>query len=156
MKSAVSHTAAHRKVHALAVNAQSVNPLPVNIGAAAQASGVSAKMIRHYESIGLVPVAGRTEAGYRTYAADDLHRLRFVKRARTLGFPIKQIEALLALWSDRRRSSASVKALTEKHIADLEARIAEMQAMKQTLQHLAHQCHGDARPDCPIIAELAG
>ncbi len=128
---------------------------PVNIGAAAKASGVSAKMIRHYESIGLVPSPGRTEAGYRTYAADDLHRLRFVKRARTLGFSIKQIEALLALWSDRRRSSAKVKALTEKHIADLEARIAEMLAMKQTLQHLAHQCHGDARPDCPIIAELA-
>ena len=128
---------------------------PVNIGAAAKASGVSAKMIRHYESIGLVPSAGRTESGYRTYAEPDLHRLRFVKRARNLGFSIKEIEALLALWGDRRRSSAKVKALTQKHIAELEARIAEMQAMKQALQHLAHQCHGDERPDCPIIDELA-
>jgi MerR family transcriptional regulator, copper efflux regulator len=128
---------------------------PVNIGAAAKASGVSAKMIRHYESIGLVPSAGRTESGYRTYAEPDLHRLRFVKRARNLGFSIKEIEALLALWGDRRRSSAKVKALTQKHIAELEARIAEMQAMKQALQHLAHQCHGDERPDCPILDELA-
>jgi len=133
-----------------------MNPMePVNIGAAAKASGVSAKMIRHYESIGLVPSAGRTESGYRTYAEPDLHRLRFVKRARNLGFSIKEIEALLALWGDRRRSSAKVKALTQKHIAELEARIAEMQAMKQALQHLAHQCHGDERPDCPIIDELA-
>ena len=128
---------------------------PVNIGEAAKASGVSAKMIRHYESIGLLPAAGRTHSGYRTYTESDLHRLRFVKRARNLGFSIKQIEDLLALWGDRRRSSAKVKALTQKHIAELEARIAEMQAMKQALQHLAHQCHGDERPDCPIIEELA-
>ena len=127
----------------------------VNIGEAAKASGVSAKMIRHYESIGLLPAAGRTHSGYRTYTESDLHRLRFVKRARNLGFSIKQIEDLLALWGDRRRSSAKVKALTQKHIAELEARIAEMQAMKQALQHLAHQCHGDDRPDCPIIDDLA-
>jgi Cu(I)-responsive transcriptional regulator len=127
----------------------------VNIGEAAKASGVSAKMIRHYESIGLLPAAGRTHSGYRTYTESDLHRLRFVKRARNLGFSIKQIENLLALWGDRRRSSAKVKTLTQKHIAELEARIAEMQAMKQALQHLAHQCHGDERPDCPIIEELA-
>jgi Cu(I)-responsive transcriptional regulator len=127
----------------------------VNIGEAAKASGVSAKMIRHYESIGLVPSAGRTHSGYRTYTESDLHRLRFVKRARNLGFSIKQIEALLALWGDRRRSSAKVKALTQQHITDLETRIAEMEAMKQALQHLAHQCHGDERPDCPIIEELS-
>ena len=134
---------------------QPINPGAVNIGAAAKATGVSAKMIRHYESINLIPSAGRTDAGYRTYAAADLHRLRFVKRARNLGFPIKEIEALLALWGDRRRSSAKVKALTQKHIGELETRIAEMQAMKAALQHLAHQCKGDERPDCPIIEELA-
>ena len=127
----------------------------VTIGGAANASGVSAKMIRHYESIGLIPSAGRTESGYRTYAESDVHRLRFVKRARTLGFSIKEIEALLALWGDRRRSSAKVKALTQKHIHELELKIAEMQAMKQALQHLAHQCHGDERPDCPILDDLA-
>lgn len=141
-------------------NNSSMEPVPVNtgivnIGDAAKATGVSAKMIRHYESIGLVPSAGRTHSGYRTYSASDLHRLRFVRRARNLGFSIKEIETLLALWSDRRRSSAKVKALTEKHIAELEARIAEMQAMKQALQQLAHQCHGDERPDCPIIDNLA-
>ena len=127
----------------------------VNIGDAAKASGVSAKMIRHYESIGLIPSAGRTESGYRTYSESDLHRLRFVKRARTLGFSIKEIVALLALWGDRRRSSAKVKALTQKHIDELEGKIAEMQAMKQALQQLAHQCHGDDRPDCPILDDLA-
>ena len=132
-----------------------VHPGAVNIGAAAKATGVSAKMIRHYESINLIPSAGRTDAGYRTYAEADLHRLRFVKRARNLGFSIKEIAALLALWGDRRRSSAKVKALTQKHIGELETRIAEMQAMKAALQHLAHQCHGDERPDCPIIEELA-
>ena len=103
----------------------------------------------------LISAAGRTEAGYRTYAEADLHRLRFVKRARNLGFSIKEIAALLALWGDRRRSSAKVKALTQKHIGELETRIAEMQAMKAALQHLAHQCKGDERPDCPIIEELA-
>ena len=127
----------------------------VNIGAAATATGVSAKMIRHYESINLIPSAGRTDAGYRTYAEADLHRLRFVKRARNLGFSIKEIAALLALWGDRRRSSAKVKALTQKHIGELETRIAEMQAMKAALQHLAQRCKGDDRPDCPIIEELA-
>ena len=134
---------------------QPINPGAVNIGAAAKATGVSAKMIRHYELINLIPSAGRTQAGYRTYAAADLHRLRFVKRARNLGFSIKEIDALLALWGDRRRSSAKVKALTQKHIGEMETRIAEIQAMKAALQHLAHQCKGDERPDCPIIEELA-
>jgi MerR family transcriptional regulator, copper efflux regulator len=137
------------------LNTGAVNIGAVNIGAAAKATGVSAKMIRHYEAINLIPSAGRTDSGYRTYAEADLHRLRFVKRARTLGFSIKEIDALLALWGDRRRSSAKVKALTQKHISTLELKINEMQAMKQALQHLAHQCHGDDRPDCPIIDELA-
>ena len=126
-----------------------------NIGEASQASGISAKMIRHYESIGLIPAASRTFAGYRLYGEADLHRLRFVKRARNLGFSIKEIEALLALWGDRRRSSAKVKALTQKHIDELEGKIAEMQAMRQALQQLAQQCHGDDRPDCPILDDLA-
>ena len=134
---------------------QPINSGAVNIGAAAKATGVSAKMIRHYESINLIPSAGRTEAGYRTYAEADLHRLRFVKRARNLGFSIKEIVALLALWGDRRRSSAKVKALTQKHIGELETRIAEMQAMKKALQQLAQKCHGDERPDCPILDGLA-
>ncbi len=144
-----------RAVNTSSVNISTINMGTVNIGDAAKASGVSAKMIRHYESIGLIPSAGRTESGYRTYAESDLHRLRFVKRARTLGFSIKEIEALLALWGDRRRSSAKVKALTQKHIDELEGKIAEMQAMKQALQQLAHQCHGDDRPDCPILDDLA-
>ena len=134
---------------------QPTNSGAVNIGAAAKATGVSAKMIRHYESINLIPSADRTLAGYRTYAAADLHRLRFVKRARNLGFSIKEIVALLALWGDRRRSSAKVKALTQKHIGELETRISEMQAMKKALQRLAQQCHGDERPDCPILDGLA-
>ena len=127
-----------------------------NIGEASAATGVSAKMIRHYESVGLVPPAQRTFAGYRLYADADLHRLRFIKRARLLGFPMKQIEQLLGLWNDRQRTSAEVKALAEAHAADLAARIAEMQAMQRTLQSLARHCHGDQRPDCPILDDLAG
>ena len=128
---------------------------PVNIGTAAELSGVSAKMIRHYEDTGLIPSAGRTAAGYRLYSEADLHRLRFVRRARDLGFSMKQIADLLGLWSDRRRASAKVKALATAHIAELDARIAEMTAMRRTLEHLAHQCHGDDRPDCPILDDLA-
>lgn len=127
----------------------------VNIGDAAKSAGVSAKMIRHYESIGLIPAAGRTGAGYRTYAEADVHRLRFIRQARKLGFSIKEIGELLALWANRRRASSTVKALTQRHIAELEAKIAEMQAIKRTLEHLAHRCHGDDRPDCPILDELA-
>jgi Cu(I)-responsive transcriptional regulator len=128
---------------------------PVNIGTAARESGVSAKMIRHYEDLGLIPSAGRTESGYRLYSEADVHRLRFVRRARDLGFSMKQIADLLGLWSDRRRASAKVKALAQAHIAELDARIAEMTAMRRTLEHLAHQCHGDDRPDCPILDDLA-
>jgi Cu(I)-responsive transcriptional regulator len=127
-----------------------------NIGEASAATGVSAKMIRHYESVGLIPPAQRTFAGYRLYADADLHRLRFIKRARLLGFPMKQIEQLLGLWHDHQRTSAEVKALAEAHAADLAARIAEMQTMQRTLQSLARHCQGDQRPDCPILDDLAG
>ena len=126
-----------------------------NIGEAAAATGVSAKMIRHYESIGLIPPANRTFANYRLYADADLHRLRFIKRARTLGFPMKQIEALLALWNDPSRPSAEVKKLAEAHARELGERIAEMQAMQRTLLALAKHCHGDERPECPILDDLA-
>jgi Cu(I)-responsive transcriptional regulator len=128
----------------------------LNIGEAAQASGVSAKMIRHYEEIGLVPKAGRTGAGYRLYREADVHRLRFVRRARDLGFSMKEIEALLGLWNDRRRASSEVKLLATKHIADLDQKIAELQAMRRTLAALSRHCHGDHRPDCPILEDLAG
>jgi Cu(I)-responsive transcriptional regulator len=127
-----------------------------NIGQAAALSGVSVKMIRHYEAIGLVPPADRTFANYRLYSDADVHRLRFVRRARSLGFPMKQIGLLLGLWSDPRRSSAEVKQLAQAHADGLAARIAEMQAMQRTLQDLAAHCHGDARPDCPILDDLAG
>jgi len=134
--------------------------MPMNremtIGQAAKFSAVSAKMIRHYESIGLLPKAQRTESGYRLYDDNDVHTLRFIQRARSLGFPLETIRTLLALWRNRRRSSAQVKDLAERHIADLERKIAEMQSMVRTLKHLAHNCHGDDRPDCPILDDLAG
>ena len=126
-----------------------------NIGEAARLSGVSAKMIRHYESIGLIPPAGRTFAGYRLYNEADLHRLGFIRRARGLGFSIKQIEALLGLWDDRSRASAEVKRLAQAHVDELAEKIAEMQAMQRTLQDLARRCHGDERPECPILEDLA-
>lgn len=126
-----------------------------NIGEAADLSGVSAKMIRHYESIGLIPEASRTFAGYRLYNDADVHRLRFIRRARNLGFSIKQIETLLGLWDDRSRSSGDVKRLAKQHADELEAKILEMQAMQKTLQQLARRCHGDNRPDCPILDDLA-
>lgn len=127
-----------------------------NIGQAAQASGVSAKMIRHYEEIGLIGKAPRSESGYRRYTAPEVHTLRFIKQARTLGFSIKQIGALLGLWQDQARSSSQVKALALEHIAELDRKIGEMQAMKATLARLVQDCHGDARPECPILDELAG
>ena len=126
-----------------------------NIGEAAALSGVSAKMIRHYEAIGLVPAASRTFANYRLYSDADVHRLRFIRRARNLGFPMKQIQVLLGLWSDPNRSSAEVKRLAQAHADELAARIAEMQAMQRTLQSLAEHCHGDDRPQCPILDDLA-
>ena len=127
-----------------------------NIGEAAEASGVSAKMIRHYEGIGLIPAAGRTFAGYRLYGDADLHRLRFIRRARSLGFSIKHIESLLSLWSDPKRASRDVKRLAQSHAEELERKILEMQAMQRTLRDLAHRCHGDERPDCPVLDDLAG
>jgi len=126
-----------------------------NIGEAAAATGVSAKMIREYERSGLIPPAQRTFAGYRLYNDADLHRLRFIKRARNLGFPMKRIAVLLGLWNDRSRASADVKALALQHAGELRARIAEMQAMQRTLEDLARKCHGDGRPECPILEELA-
>jgi MerR family copper efflux transcriptional regulator len=126
----------------------------VNIGAAARASGVSAKMIRHYESLGLVPPAGRTEAGYRRYTENDVHALRFIARSRDLGFSLPEIAELLGLWQDRTRSSRQVKALAQKHIADLATKLRELEEMKATLEHLVHCCHGDSRPECPILEAL--
>lgn len=126
----------------------------MNIGEAAKASGVSAKMIRYYESTGLIPTAGRTGSGYRVYSDNEVQMLRFIRRSRDLGFPVEKIEELLALWRDRSRHSADVKRLAQEQIDGLERKIAEMQAMKETLQHLADACCGDHRPDCPILADL--
>jgi Cu(I)-responsive transcriptional regulator len=127
----------------------------MNIGEAASASGVSAKMIRHYESIRLIHAAARSDAGYRNYTAPDVHVLRFIKRARTLGFSMKDIGVLLGLWQGQR-PSAEVKQVALTHIAELDRKIAEMQGMRNALGHLAEHCHGDGRPDCPILDELAG
>lgn len=127
----------------------------MNIGDAAKASGVSAKMIRHYESVGLFPEAQRTESGYRQYGEKDLSTLRFIRQSRDLGFSIEQIRELLGLWQNRRRPSRQVKALALAHIQELEQKLQELQAMKATLEHLVHCCHGDERPDCPIIDTLA-
>lgn len=126
----------------------------MNIGQAAKASGVSAKMIRHYEEIDLIPGAQRTAAGYRIYQDKDLHILRFIKQARTLGFSIEQIRELLNLWQNRRRTSRKVKELAMSHLEELDARIEGLNAMRSTLAHLASHCHGDDRPDCPILDGL--
>jgi len=126
-----------------------------NIGQAAALTGVSAKMIRHYESIGLTRPSGRTFANYRLYNDADVHRLRFIKRGRSLGFSIKQIESLLALWDNPQRASAEVKQLARSHAAELAEKIRKLQAMQRTLERLAKQCHGDHRPSCPILDDLA-
>ncbi len=127
----------------------------MNIGEAARQSGVSAKMIRYYESIGLIEAPQRTQAQYRVYVGDDLHTLRFIRRARHLGFSLDETRALLALWRDKSRASADVKRLAMDHVRDLEAKAAELQAMADTLRHLAETCQGDSRPDCPILSDLA-
>ncbi|MCP8937460.1 Cu(I)-responsive transcriptional regulator [Alsobacter sp. SYSU M60028] len=127
----------------------------MNIGDAAAASGLSAKMVRYYEAIGLVAPALRTEAGYRVYGSDDIHTLRFIKRARSLGFSMEKTGELLQLWRDRDRSSADVKAVALEHVAELERKIAELRGMADTLQHLASHCHGDHRPGCPILRDLS-
>ncbi len=123
----------------------------MNIGQAAEASGVSAKMIRYYEQIGLIEPPARSQSGYRVYAEPNVHTLRFVRRARSLGFSVEETAALLALWRDRSRASADVKTLALKHVAELEEKAAALQAMAATLRHLASHCHGDQRPDCPIL-----
>ncbi|MEJ5992196.1 Cu(I)-responsive transcriptional regulator [Ramlibacter sp. PS3R-8] len=128
---------------------------PVNIGDAARLSGVSAKMVRHYESLGLLPRVGRTDSGYRQYAEADVHTLRFIKRSRDLGFSMEEIGELVSLWQNRRRASANVRRVAQKHADDLARRIAAMQEMQRTLGHLIHCCHGDERPECPILEELA-
>jgi Cu(I)-responsive transcriptional regulator len=126
-----------------------------NIGEAARASGVTAKMVRHYEAIGLLPPARRTEAGYRLYGADDVRVLQFIHRSRALGFSLDQIADLLALWRDKDRASADVRRLALAHIDELDRKIAELEAMKRTLATLASSCHGDTRSDCPILDDLA-
>lgn len=126
----------------------------MNIGQAAQASGVTAKMIRHYESIGVLPVANRTHSGYRQYTEKDAHTLRFVRHSRDLGFSLDQIRELLDLWQNRRRRSRQVKAIAQAHVSQLEQKARELQAMKATLEHLVHGCQGDDRPDCPILTGL--
>jgi MerR family transcriptional regulator, copper efflux regulator len=128
---------------------------PLNIGQAADMARVSAKMIRHYESLGLLPKVRRTGAGYRQYTMNEVQTLRFIRRARDLGFGIGEIAALLNLWQNHRRASAEVKKLALAHAAELDTRIAEMQAMKRTLEQLAAHCHGDDRPECPILEDLA-
>ncbi|MDP3673443.1 MAG: Cu(I)-responsive transcriptional regulator [Telluria sp.] len=126
-----------------------------NIGQAAKASGVSAKMIRHYESIGLTGAVRRTGAGYRMYGEQDVQILQFIHRARALGFSLDQIGELLALWKDKQRASADVRALARRHIEELDRKIAEMASMRRTLEALARSCHGDKRSDCPILDDLA-
>ncbi len=128
----------------------------MNIGKAAQATGVSAKMIRYYEAQGLIRQADRTDGNYRDFSERDLNDLRFIRRARGLGFSIEEISRLLSLWRDDARPSREVKAMAQKHLEDLDARIREMREMADTLRHLAHCCAGDDRPDCPILSDLAG
>ena len=128
----------------------------MNIGQASKASGVSTKMSRYYDEIGLVRPASRTESNYREFDEREINELRFIRRARSLGFSMPEITQLLSLWRDRERPSREVKAIAEKHVNELDARIAEMQTMADTLRHLSHCCAGDDRPDCPILADLTG
>ncbi len=128
----------------------------MNIGEASKASGVSVKMLRYYESIGLLPRAQRTESGYRVYRAEEVSALRFIRNARDLGFPLSEIEALLGLWRDRGRASAEVKRLALAHVAELDEKASQLRAMSDALRHLADHCQGDERPDCPIIEGLSG
>ena len=128
----------------------------MNIGRLSGLTGVTAKTIRYYESIGLIAEPPRKPSGYRDYGDSDVEVLRFVNKARLLGFPLKDVTQLLSLWQDRGRSSAEVKALTEGHIAGIEQRIEELQSVRHTLLDLSRRCHGDTRPDCPILDDLAG
>jgi Cu(I)-responsive transcriptional regulator len=144
------------KSEAILEHADAVQRGLLDIGQAAKASGVSVKMIRHYEAIGLLKNVARTFANYRIYSEADVHTLRFIKRARTLGFAIEHIRELLSLWQNKSRPSAAVKKVAAGHMEELKRKIAEMQSMVVTLQHLTHHCHGDQRPDCPILEDLAG
>ncbi len=128
----------------------------MNIGQAAEQSGVSAKMIRYYEQIGLIAAPHRTGSNYRVYSPDEVHVLRFIKRARMLGFSVEETGALLTLWQDKSRASGEVREIASGHIAALETKITELESMVKTLRHLVHCCHGDNRPDCPILDDLAG
>ena len=128
----------------------------LNIGAVAAQSGVSAKMVRHYESLGLLGTVARSEGGYRQYTAADVHSLRFIKRGRALGFSMKEIGELVGLWRDRKRASTRVKRIAERHARELGDRIDALQSMQRTLEHLIACCAGDTRPDCPILDDLAG
>lgn len=127
----------------------------MNIGEAAKQSGVNAKLIRHYESIGIIPKASRSDAGYRTYSEAEVHILAFVKKSRSLGFSMKEIKKLVGLWRNKTRASVEVKNLALKHINEMEQKILALQSMVKTLKHLAKCCHGDQRPDCPILDDLA-
>ncbi|GAC1529057.1 MAG: Cu(I)-responsive transcriptional regulator [Ramlibacter sp.] len=127
----------------------------LSIGEAARRSGVSAKMARHYESLGLLPSVARSDAGYRQYGESQVHTLRFIRRGRDLGFSMDEITQLLKLWQNRRRSSAEVRRIASRHIEELSRKLAEMEAMRRTLEHLVHCCQGDDRPDCPILDELS-
>ena len=129
---------------------------PVNIGVAAERSGVSAKMVRHYESLGLLSAVQRTDSGYRQYGEADVHTLRFIKRCRDLGFSMAEIAELVGLWQNRRRASSSVKRIAQKHVDELTQRIEAMQSMQRTLSSLLQCCQGNERPDCPILDDLAG
>ena len=129
---------------------------PVNIGSAAQRSGISAKMVRHYESLGLLPRVARTDSGYRKYSEADVHTLQFIKRGRDLGFSMVEIAELVGLWHNRKRASANVKRIAQRHLDELAQRIEAMQAMQRSLASLLDHCHGDERPDCPILDDLAG
>lgn len=127
----------------------------MNIGEAAKVSGINAKLIRHYETIGIIPKAQRSSAGYRVYKEADIHVLSFVKKARGLGFSMKEIKKLVNLWRNKSRASSEVKAMAQAHVKTLEEKIGELQSMAETLRHLARNCHGDNRPDCPILDDLA-
>lgn len=128
----------------------------MNIGQAAKAAGINARLVRYYEGIGLIPEAERTASGYRVYTVQDVNILRFIKRARSLGFSIERIQHLVGLWQDKSRASAEVKRIALEHVAELDAKIEELRSMVRTLQELADNCNGDHRPDCPILHDLAG
>jgi Cu(I)-responsive transcriptional regulator len=127
----------------------------MDIGRAAKESGVSVKMVRHYEAIGLLPPPARTMANYRVYGPNDVHMLRFIKRARTLGFSMEDIKELVGLWKNKSRSSSAVKKIAGRHLDELRRKIAELESMAATLEHLTKHCHGDHRPECPILEDLS-